>query len=543
MSTATAAVPSESRGGPHQGRGGVARSTAAVSSLNLVSRGTGLLRVVAMSAALGATSLGDTYQAANLVSNILFELLAGGLLSAALVPVFVDAIDRGDRRGAVRLGGNLLGLTLAALVAVVAVALAAAPWLMDLLTLSVADESVRQAQTELGTYLLWFFLPQVLLYAVGAVATALLHADRRFVAAALAPVFNNVVVIGSMLVFWSMHGDAPSLDLSPAEVIVLGGGATLGVLAMTLVPWLAAGRGGMVLRPRWEPRDPRLRPLAAQGAWAAGHLGLNQLFAMATVIVAGRVTGGVVAYQIAFTFFLLPYALLANPLTTTLFPRLAAGTAAGRLDDVRHDLSWGLRAMAFVLVPAAFLMAALARPIIEVVRIGNLDVAGADLVAVALSGYMAGLVGYAIGFLLTRASYALGDTRSPTLVSLVATAAGVVGLVVGTGIVDGTARIVVLGLVHAAVVTATAVALARILRPRLGALEATPALVRDVVGGALAGGAAWWVGALVGTDTRGTALLALVAGGLVGVVVYTAFQLLVGSDELRSLRATGKVLS
>ena len=542
MITATTASPPASRGGPERGRSSVARSTAAVSGLNLVSRATGLGRVVAMSAALGATSLGDTYQAANLVSNILFELLAGGLLSAALVPVFVEALGRGDRAGAVRLGGNLLGVALAGLTVVVALALAAAPWLMDLLTVSVSDADLREAQVQLGTFLLWFFLPQILLYAVGAVATALLHADRRFVAAALAPVCNNVVVIASMVAFWSMHGDTPSLDLSLSEKVVLGGGATLGVMAMTFVPWLAAGRAGMALRPRWQPHDPGLRPLVAQGAWAAGHLGLNQVFAMTTVVVAGQVTGGVVAYQIAFTFFLLPYALLANPLTTTLYPRLASSAAAGRLTEMRDELSWGVRAMAFVLVPATFVIAALARPILEVVRIGNLDVAGADLVSVALSGYMVGLVGYGLAFMLTRASYALGDMRAPTLVSLVATTVGIVGLVAGTAAVDGTARVVVLGLVHGAVVTSMAVALARVLRPRIGTLGAIGPLMRDIGAGALAGGAAWWVAGVIGVDSRGAALVALLAGGLVGVVVYLGAQLVIGSDELRALRETGKVL-
>lgn len=541
MIAATSVPPPATGGGPARGREGVTRSTAAVSSLNLVSRITGLARVVAMSAALGATALGDTYQAANLVSNILFELLAGGILSAVLVPVFVDLIDRGRRDQAVRLGGNLLGVTLVGLAVVVAVGLLAAPWLMELLTLTVPEAALRDAQVELGTFLLWFFLPQVLLYAIGAVATALLHADRRFVAAALAPVFNNVVVIGAMVLFWTLHGDTPSLDLTLQEKVVLGGGATLGVLAMTFAPWWASRRAGMILRPRWAPRDPRVRPLAAQGAWAAGHLGLNQLFAMATVIAAGRVVGGVVAYQIAFTFFLMPYALLANPLTTTLYPRLASGAAAGRMEEVRDDLGWGVRSMAFVLFPAAFVIAAVARPLLEVVRIGNLDVAGADLVSLTLSGYMVGLVGYALAYLLTRASYAVGDVRSPTLVSLVATSFGVVALAVGTDLVAGDARVVGLGLAHAGVVTATALVLFGLLRGRLGALHVGSALARDLVAGAIAGGAAWAVATAVGIETRSAALVALTLGGVVGLVSYGVVQLLLGSDELRALRRARSV--
>jgi putative peptidoglycan lipid II flippase len=262
---------------------------------------------------------------------------------------------------------------------------------------------------------------------------------------------------------------------------------------------------------------------------------------MATVIAAGRVLGGVVAYQMAFTFFLLPYALLANPLTTTLYPRLAAGAAANRIDEVRGDLTWGVRTMAFVLVPAAFVIAAVARPVLEVLRIGNLDVEGAELVALTLSGYMAGLVGYALAYLLTRASYAVGDVRSPTLVSLVATSLGVIALAVGTDVVSGNARVLVLGLAHAAVVTGTAVVLARIVGRRVGAIQVAGAIVRDIIAGALAGVASWIVVDAIGIETRPVAFAAMAVGGVVGVVVYLLVQLLVGSEELRSIWRTRSV--
>ena len=538
----TSAAPAPDGGHP-EGRGSLARATLAVSVLNLVSRVTGLGRVVAMSAALGATALGDTYQAANLVSNILFELLAGGLLAAALVPTFVELIDRGRRDEASRLGGVLLGLALAGLSAVVAVALLLARPLMGLMTVGVDDDAQRQAQEDLGVFLLWFFLPQVLLYAVGAVATALLHADRRFVAAAVAPVFNNLVVIAAMAAFWAMRdGAPPSLDLTTAQKLVLGAGATVGVLAMTLVPVVAASRARLPLRPRWDLHEPRLRPLAAQGAWAAGHLGLNQLFAMVTVIVAGRVAGGVVAYHMAFTFFLLPYALLANPLTTTLYPRLAAGAAAGRPTEVADDIAWGLRAMTFVLVPASVLMAVLARPMFEVIRLGNLDAAGADLAAAATTGYLVGLIGYAASFLLTRASYAVGDTRQPTLVSLVATVAGIVALVVGTGLVDGTAAVVVLGLVHAAVASATALVLLRVVGRRIAPIRLGWGLGRDLLAGAAAGAVAWGVAELVGTGSRTAAVVALAAAGVAGLATYLALQAVLGSAQLREVRRPGRVL-
>lgn len=539
MTTAVSPSPPMSERGR---TGGLARATLLVSGLNLASRATGLLRVVAMSAALGATALGDTYQSANLVSNILFELLAGGLLSAALVPTFVGLVDRGQRHEAARLAGALLGAALAGLGIVVLLGVLVAPIVMDVLTVGVDDLAVRGAQRELGTFLLWFFLPQVLLYAVGAVATALLHAERRFVAAAVAPVFNNLVVIASMVAFWvARDGAEPTLDLTASERLILGAGATLGVLAMTIVPVAALRRTGLRMRPRWAPRDPRLRPLAAQGAWAAGHLGLNQVFAMATVIVAGRVSGGVVAYQVAFTFFLLPYALMANPVTTTLYPRLAAGAASGDTGAVAADLTWGLRIIGVVLLPAAVLIGVLARPILEVVRLGNLDAAGADLVALTTSGYVVGLVGYGALFLLTRAAYALGDTRRPTLVSLATTLLGIVGLVVGTAVVEGDARVLVLGLAHAGVVTIGAVVVLSLLRRDLGPIPLGRSLLRSLVLALGAGVVAWVLRDLVGVATRADAVLALVVAGGAGAAVYVLGQVLLRGAELRDLRRPGKV--
>lgn len=532
MSRTAPAVASRADAG---GRG-LARATATVSALNLVSRLTGFARVVAMSAALGATPLGDAYQSANLVSNILFELLAGGLLASVLVPTFVGLLDDGRRAEAARLAGTLLGVALAGLGAVVLLASLASPWLMRFLTLGVDDGATRSEQVELGTFLLWFFLPQMLLYAAGAVATALLHADRRFTAAALAPVCNNVVVIAAMVAFWIVRDGDTSLPLSLGERLLLASGATGGVLAMSAVPLVAVWRGGMRLRPRWEPAEPRLRGLVGRGAWAAGHLGVNQLVALATVVLANGVVGGVVAYQVALTFFLLPYALLANPVTTTLYPRLAARAAGGDRDAFAAELAWGLRVVAFALLPAAALLAALAGPLLEAVRFGALDAAGADLVAATLSAYAAGLVGYGAAFLLTRAAYALDDVRSPTIVNAAAAAAGVVAMVGASALVDGTARMVVLGLVHAAIVTAASTALLIVVRTRLErTLPLVGALARDLLLAGAAGTVALTVVAVVDPTSRAGSVVALVLGGGAGAAVYLGGQALSRAPELRGV--------
>ena len=216
----------------------LARSTATITAWNAVSRITGFMRVLAVGAALGTTFLGNTYQSSNLVSNILFELLAAGLLSSVLVPTFVARVAKGEREEAEHLAGALLGLLLAALGVVVLAGAVAGPWLMRALTVAVSNHGVRHAEVRLGAFFLWFFLPQVLLYAVGALASALLHAERRFAAVAFAPVANNVIVTVTMVAFVIMHhGTGGGLHLTTAEKLVIGVGTTAGLSDTSRPVW------------------------------------------------------------------------------------------------------------------------------------------------------------------------------------------------------------------------------------------------------------------------------------------------------------------
>ena len=157
-------------------------STAAVAAGNLVSRITGFVRVLAIALALGTTFAGNTYQTSNLVSNVLFELLAAGILSSVMVPPFVRLLDEGRREDAEGLAGAVLGLALGALGVITVIGIAARPWVMRALTIAVDDPAVRHQEIVLGSFLLLFFLPQVLLYAVSSVATGLLYGARRFAA-------------------------------------------------------------------------------------------------------------------------------------------------------------------------------------------------------------------------------------------------------------------------------------------------------------------------------------------------------------------------
>jgi putative peptidoglycan lipid II flippase len=519
--TETAATPAQT-GGADGGAADLGRSTLVVTAWNLVSRLTGFVRVIATASALGIAALGDTYQRTNQLSNLLFELLAGGMLFSVMVPSFVAHLHRDDRDGARRLAGVITARAGAALVALVAVGLVAGHPIMSLLTSGVDDAS-RAAQVRLGTFLLWFVLPQLVFYLVGSVATGLLQADHRFAATSFAPVCNNVVVTATMVAFAVVHDPHAGLALTFGEKLLLGAGTLGGVVAMTVVPFVALRVGGLGYRPRWRADGVELRPLVVRGLWGAGHVGLNEVLTLATVVLAGAVSGGVIAYQTALTFFLLPHAMLAHPIFTTIYPRLARHGAEHDAPAFATDLGNGERAMLSLVIPAAGLLAVVATPGLSLVHLGQLDAHGTRLVALVLAAYLVGLAGYSVYFLLTRASYALDDARSPTVVNGLVTAATVATMVVTSRVLDGTALLVSFGLAQAVFATAGSVALHRIIVTRLGRpVSVARGIARATAAAVVGVGAALLVSAAVGWSTRPMAVLAAGGSGAVGLVAWLA---------------------
>ena len=513
------------------------RAALTISAWNALSRLTGFGRVLAVAGALGATFLGNTYQSANLVSTVTFELLAAGLLSAPLVPAFVTLLDRGRDEDAERLAGSLLGLSLAALGGLALVLAVGGTVVMRLLTSGVADASVRAAEVRLGAFLLWFFLPQLLLYAAGAVSSAYLHARRQFSAAAFAPVANNLVVIATMVVFVAVTPGADrGLDLPLASKLVLAVGTTAGVLAMTAVPVVALMRSGVRLRPRLDRSVPGLGSVARTGAWGAVLLAAVQVLVGVTLVLANTVEGGVVAYQVAFTFFLLPFALVAHPIFTALHPRLSSAASGGRWDEVAAGVSDGLGRTLVLVVPAAALLAALAGPIVDLLRLGALDAGGADLVARVLAAYAAGLGGYAAFQLLARVATAMGQARLAALVGLGTAAGGAALMVAGVAVTSGSDRVVALGVAHSLAVTAGALALFVLLRRSLGRpVRVGAAAGRAALAGLAALAAAAAGGALLHGGGRLGAALDLALGGTAGLAAAGVALLTMRAPELPRL--------
>jgi putative peptidoglycan lipid II flippase len=461
------------------------------------------------------------------VSNVLFELLAAGALSAVLVPAFVELLDRDDQAGAERVAGGVLGVALAGLGAVTLVCVVGAPWLARLLTVSVPAE-VQADQQALVTTLLRFFVPQILLYAAGTVAIAVLYALRRFPVTAAAPIGNTVVMVIALGLFRMVAGPDPGLVLSGTETALLVLAGTGGVVAFVGILVGAAERAGFRLRPRRPRGDERVGAVLRHSGWGIVlHTGAGMLLG-AAMIFGGGVAGGVVAYQAGWVFFLAPYAVLAQPIHTAILPELVSEAREHGLARVAASLRWAVERMAVLVVPVSAAMVALALPTMRVLSFGEVGTDGSELLAAALAGLALGLLPYSVFLLFARGYYALGDSRTPGVVSVGAAAVGVAVMAAGS-LVDGTARVFVLGLGHTVAYTLGVVVLGVGLTRRTGGRLWPAALGRVVAVSTVAGLAAWWASdALLDADSGRIVTLAVLAGvGVAGAgIVLGGYQLL-----------------
>ena len=509
------------------GGGATTRAAAGMGAITAVSRAFGMLRVLVVAAVLGATFLANAFQAANSVSNVLFELLAAGALSAVLVPTFVELLDKGDRPGAEDVAGGVLGVALALLGAVTVLGVLGSPLLAKALTLGVPAGVSSQMQS-LVTFLLCFFLPQVLLYAAGTVAIAVLYAKRHFAVTAAAPIGNTIVMVACLIAFRVVAGPDPGLDLSLGERLLLVAAGTGGVLAFVGILLGACERSGFRLRPRDPRGDPRVGTVLRHSGWGVVlHTGAGLLLG-AAIVAGAAVEGGVVAYQLGWVIFLGPYAVLAQPIHTAILPELVTEAREHGLDRVARSLRWALERMALLVVPVSAGMVALALPAMRLVPFGEGD-HGSKLLAAAVAGLAVGLLPYGAFLLLARGYYALGDSRTPGLVSLGSAAAGVAVMAAAALTLDGAARIGALGLGHSLAYTVGVVVLGVGLVRRTGSSLWPAALGRVLAVGVVVGGAAWAAsGALLGDDPRRLADLAVVVVvGLAGAgLVLAAYHVL-----------------
>jgi putative peptidoglycan lipid II flippase len=508
-----------------------------------LSRLTGLGRVAALSFALGVAEsrLADSYNIANTLPNVIYELVLGGVLTSVFLPVLLQELRTRPHEQAWEAASSLVATSMAILVAVSALTVLAAPWIIRIFTLRVPGSQAVQQQ-ELATFLLRLFAPQVALYGFAAIAAGLLNAHGRFAVPMFAPILNNLVVIASLLLFAVLVRGTPtegSVQASLREKLLLGLGTTGGVAAMAAVFWPFLRRLPGRLRRRVDFGHPAVRKLARLSAWTLGYVAVNQIGFTVSLYLANRVQGGPTAYFTAFAFFQLPYGIAAVSIMTALAPTLASLHVDADDQGFRRRLDDGLRLSALVLVPATAAYLVLSGPLIHVLlQHGVMRGASSTLVASVLDMFAVGLLPFSAFALFMRAFYARQDARTPMLVNLVENAVTIALdlLLFPLLAVRG------LALAHSLGYLAGATLAGGLLTRRVGSLasRATLAmLVKVAVAAGLAAAAMVAVLGLVGgavSPGGEQAVAQLLAGGAVGLGVFLLAAWTLGVEELTALQ-------
>ncbi|HEY6748323.1 MAG TPA: lipid II flippase MurJ [Mycobacteriales bacterium] len=511
-----------------------------VAGWTLVSRLTGFGRVAVTAAVLGPTYFGNTYQVTNTLPNtVYYGLLAGALVSSILVPALVQHIDRGDRESSERVAGGSLGIVLVGLIAVIPVVLLAAPVLLQWAAAG-AGQGAAAGQERVTRLFLLMLLPQVFLYAVVGCSSAVMNAHRRFALAAAAPALENVGCIAVLLLTAQLYGGRTELATVPTgELLLLGLGTTGAVALHAATQWYGARRAGVALRPRAGWRDPEVTGVLRRAVPALAQTALHAVQTLAVLVVANRVAGGIVAYQVAANFFFLPIAMGATPVAVSLLPRLSRLHQAGDERLFRDTLVRGLRFALFVAMPAAVVLAVLAPVLATAVSFGRMSAEGGEaMVAATLLVLAPGVLGETAFLVGTYASYARGDTRSP-LRSMLVKFSTCVALLAVALTARGPAVAPMAGLAVAVGAGAGAVhrisALLRGLPP--GGERLLPAVLRTALAAGLMAGPLW-VGARLLAPVTGQ-LGALAGAALVCLLGGTAY---LGVQALLRAPETGWVL-
>ncbi|MDA3628574.1 murein biosynthesis integral membrane protein MurJ [Saccharopolyspora sp. WRP15-2] len=407
---------------PGKGKPSLLKASGSMAVATLTSRITGFLWKLMLAGVIGFGIENDSFNVANTLPNMLFELLIGGVLTSVVVPVLVRA-RKGDSDGGERFVQQLMTLAAVVLAAGTLLAMIAAP-LLTVALVSDSDESNR----DLVTAFAYLLLPQIFFYGISALVGAILQAKQIFSPPAWAPVVNNLVVIATIGALALMPGEISlnPVSMTDPQVLVLGVGVTLGVVCQALVQLPALRRTGFRMRWRWG-WDRRLSEFGGLALWMLGYVAISQIGLVALSRVAtANAQGAWSTYSYVWMLLQLPYGVIGFSIMTAILPRMSAAAADGDHQRVIDDLSLGNRLSTVTLLPVSAVMTALGVPLSLALFAVKSDMSGqANTLGLALAVSAFGVLPYALTMMQMRTFNALSDARTPTLIMVVMTAAKV----------------------------------------------------------------------------------------------------------------------
>ncbi len=503
----------------------IARAAGTVMAAFLLTQIIGLLRGIIIYRAFGAGADLDSFNAANRVAELLFNLMAGGALGSAFIPTFTGMLAQEQRPQAWRLASSIANLLLLVLSLAAGLAMLFAPWLVRH-GLFILAPDLPPSQEALTVTLLRLLLPTVAIFGLSGLVMGILNAHQRFWLPAIAPAMYSLGQIAGVLLLPQAWG-----------VYRLAAGALAGALLHLLVQIPGLLRLGGSYTRSLGLRMPEVRQvMALMGPRILGVAVVQLNFIVNTIIALSLPEGSVSAISLAFALMLMPQAAIAQSAAIAAMPTFSAQAALGRLDELRASLASTLRVVLLLALPAMAGVIALRLPLVRFLYEGGEFTAhSTQLVTWALLWYALGLVGHCLVEILSRAYYALQDTRTPVAVGAAAMTLNVIFSLAFSAWFErlGWMPHGGLALANSLATALEAAALLMLMRRRLGGLggRLLPRSVLQAAAASLAMGLALWGWLWL---AGGLAPWLAAAGGLaLGVLIYVLAALALGVPELR----------
>lgn len=409
---------------PGKGSGGRAsgllKSSAVMAAGTMVSRLTGFVRSLVITAALGAAVLGDAYTIALTLPTMIYILTVGGGLNSVFVPQLVRAM-KNDEDGGEAYANRLLTLVMVALGVIVLIAVFAAPLLIQALSPTIAG---KPPANSVAVTFARFCLPTIFFMGVHVVMGQILNARGRFGAMMWTPVLNNIVIIFTFGLFIWVYGSFSESQMSvqtipPEGVRLLAVGTLLGLVvqALAMIPYLR--ETGFRFRPRFDWKGQGLGKTFKLAKWTvlfvlanqAGVLVVTQL-STAAGAASDKDGAGFLAYSNAQLIWGMPQAIITVSVMAALLPRISRAAHDDDAGAVRDDISQGLRNSAVAIVPVAFSFLALGVPMCTLLYASAGNEAARSM-GFILMAFGLGLIPYSVQYVVLRGFYAYEDTRTP----------------------------------------------------------------------------------------------------------------------------------
>lgn len=497
----------------------------------------GLLRQIIINRTFGTSAELDAYFAAFRVPDLLFNVLAGGALGSAFIPMFAGLLaDERSKDRAWRLASAVLNNLLFVLCMIAGLAALLAPVLVRA---ALAPGFAAETQ-QLTVGLMRVMLISTVIFGVSGLLMGIHNAHHHFLAPAIAPVAYNLgIIFGALWAAWGGHAAWGEHAGSPLRVYALAWGVVAGAGLHLMVQLPALIRRRPVYQPVLDWGDAALRQVGALMLPRMFGLAVWQInfwvnTAIASTLPIGSLSGLTVGFQI-FTF---PLAAIAQAIATAVFPTLSTQAARDEKESLRATLAAALNLTLFLALPATLGLILLGRPIIALLfEGGEFTADSSSLAAWALAWYAVGLAGHSVVEVITRAFFALKDTRTPVMIGAGAMALNVVFSLTFTRLfaARGWMPHGGLALANSLATAMEMIGLALILRGRLNGLNA-----RDMVGSLwrsalAAAGMGLAVFGWVRIVTASQWVVGL-GGAAAGAGIYFLLALILRSPEIALLR-------